>query len=261
MTAKPEPISNEQVDAYLDGLMRPEEREAFELRLREHPGVAKEIELQLRIDEGLKRNYPLEQVSEGRLAEVLGATLAASREETTLVQHRRPWSRAKRASMVGLAAALAWVIVAWQLGDGVFEAPYFQPQPVAMVYQEVVNRGFEPYYECREDDRFEATFLRRQGLALSLAAMPAGSEMLGLSFAGGLSRETTAMLCRVDGREVIVFVDRLANDLSIAEQNDASEIKVFRVARDGLVFYEVTPFDAARVIEFLVPKHGSQDGA
>ena len=78
--------------------------------------------------------------------------------------------------------------------------------------------------------------------------------MLGLSYAGGLSRDTTAMLCRVDGQPVMVFVDRLANDLPLAWANDKSGVHVHRVVRDGLVFYEVTPYESDRVIDYLVPE-------
>ena len=260
MTHDPEPITDEQVDSYLDGLLKPEEREAFEVRLRAHPEIAQEIQLQTQVDASLGRLFPLEQATEQQLKEVLlrsspetQASLS-TRANGAQALPRRTLSGTMRIAIVGLAAALAWVIVGWQSGDHSTEAPYFQPKPVAVVYQEVLDNGFEPYYECREEDRFAATFLRRQGQALSLAALPLGSEMLGLSYAGGLSRDTTSMLCRVEGQPVMVFVDRLENDLPIATQNNANEIKIHRVVKYGLVFYEVTPFDTLRIVEYLVLK-------
>src|SRR5690606_42083595 len=102
-----------------------------------------------------------------------------------------------------------------------------------------------------EADRFAAVFDRRQGQPLKLLPLPKGIEMLGISYPGGLSRDSTAMLCRVDGQPVIVLVDRATADRSDAIDNGNPALHVFREERDGLVFYEVTPFDSARVIEYL----------
>jgi hypothetical protein len=252
MTRDPEPITDQQVDAYLDGLFEPAEREACEHQLSAHPEIAHEVELQARIDAALKRLYPVAQVPQQQVSEVLDAAAASVQTKPRRRLPQRNMSRPIRIALIGLAAGLAWVIVAWQGENQPAITPFFQPRPVALVYQDVVENGFQPYYECHEADRFAATFQRRQGQALRLAALPAGSRMLGLSYAGGLSHETTAMLCEVDGQPVMVFVDRLANDLPIASQHDANKINVHRVARDGLVLYEVSPFEAARVIDFLV---------
>jgi anti-sigma factor RsiW len=254
MTRDPESITDEQVDAYLDGNLEPAEREAFERRLSAHPEVASTIALQAEIDAALKRLYPVPQVSQQQMREVLDAAAIEAPTQTERGLPLPNWSRPIRIGLVGLAAGLAWVIVAWQGGNQTAITPFFQPRPVALIYQDVVENGFQPYYECHEADRFAATFQRRQGQALRLAELPAGSRMLGLSYAGGLSRETTAMLCDIDGQPVMVFVDRLANDHPIASQHEASTLHVHRVARDGLVFYEVTPFEAARVIDHLVPQ-------
>ena len=252
-----EPITDQQLDAYLDGLLKPEEREEFEDRLRESSEVVRaeivrEIELQARIDATLGRLFPLQHVPEAGHEELMAQTSPSTQVSPIRLSLLSRLGRKTQAAIVGLAATCACIIVAWQLEDNTNQTPYFQPKPVALVYQEVVDNGFEPYYECREEDRFAATFLRRQGQALRLAALPDGSQMLGLSYAGGLSRDTTAMLCHIDDQPVMVFVDRLENDRPNALLHEAREIEVHRVARDGLVFYEVTPFDAARVIDHLV---------
>ncbi len=266
MTYEPKPITEEQVDAYLDGLMKPEEREAFEARLRAHPDIEKEIQLQAQINASLERSFPLEQISASQLRELQERSSPTSqpsiesKASPSLVLPPRSLSRTMQVAIVGLAAMVAWIMVVWHLRNNTIETPFFQPRPVAAVYQEVLDSGFEPYYECHEEDHFAATYLRRQGQALRLTVLPEGSRMLGLSYAGGLSRDTTAMLCRVEGKPVMVFVDRLANDVPNAMQNETSGFKVYRVARDGLVFYEVTPFDSSRVIEHLVPLKAGTNG-
>ncbi len=253
MTHDPQPITDDQLDAYLDGLLPPDERVAFEVRLRRHPEILREIEIQDRIDASLVRMFPSAASSEDQVAELL-RTSSKAPQRWRIALPLPTSTGIFRVALVGLAAVLAWIVVVWQLGEQTSRTPYFQPRPLALVYQEVVDRGFEPYYECREPDRFAATFSRRQGKPLHLKTLPPGSQMLGLSYTGGLTRDTTAMLCRVDGQPVIVFVDRLANDLPIASVNDRSGVHVHRVVRDGLVFYEVTPYEIDRVIDYLVPQ-------
>ncbi|MGI9427620.1 MAG: anti-sigma factor family protein [Bythopirellula sp.] len=252
----PQPITEQEMDAYLDGLITADEREKFEQRLRSQPELESEIQRFGEIDLSAKRLFPTEQVPETHVQELIEGH-NSSRQTTIPLTSKSESSDSKstlRIALVALAAVLAWILVAWQWDTASVQTPYFERRPMAEVYHEILESGFEPYYECRDDQRFSDTFLRRQGQALSLAALPPGSQMLGLSYAGGLSRETTAMLCRVDGKPVMVFVDQLENDAPLALQHDSGKTNVYRVARDGLVFYEVTPFGSARVIEYLVAK-------
>jgi hypothetical protein len=127
------------------------------------------------------------------------------------------------------------------------------------IYRSAIASGFEPTYDCREPDRFAATFSRRQGQPLRLLAMPPAMAMLGVAYTQGLSRDTTAMLCRVDGKPVMTFVDRASADRAdAAAVPQGVDLHVFRQERDGLVFYEVTPFNEPRVISLFAP--ATEDG-
>jgi hypothetical protein len=66
------------------------------------------------------------------------------------------------------------------------------------------------------------------------------------------------MLCEVDRQPVIVFVDREERDSAIVAEpvDGAADVHVYRTVRDGLVFYEVTPFGEPRVVRFLVVQPG-----
>ena len=59
------------------------------------------------------------------------------------------------------------------------------------------------------------------------------------------------MLCRVDEQPVIVFVDKLESDRAQPLENSGAGVQLFREQRDGLVFYEVTPFAEPKVLKFL----------
>ena len=255
MNPEREPITPAELDAYLDGQLDSAAREAFEERLSEHPDLQAEVLLQAKVDESLARLFPAGELTDGQFAAMLAnaeQSANAGGEVSVASSHTRENRRAWLAGTAAVAASLALMAILWQQRRDEKDVVFFQPRPLVEVYQEVVASGFEPYYECREEDRFRSTFLRRQGKELRLNEFPAGMAMMGLSYPGGLSRNTTAMLCRVDGEPVMVFVDRESNDTAIDWQNDQSELHLFRESRHGLVFYEVTPFDSARVTRHLV---------
>jgi anti-sigma-K factor RskA len=255
------PNRDELLEAYLDGLLNDADRAAFEASLRDDPARRQQVELQMEIDGALDRLYAVETPSHEQLAAALAsavasATPAATIPPATLPPHTPAPPRGSRAYWAGAAAVAAALVISamaallWTQPKSI--GPEFSAQPLAAIYQNAVDCGFEPTYECREADRFAATFQQRQGIPLQLAALPAGTRMLGLSYVHGLSRKTTAMLCDVDGKPVVVFVDRVENDQPrVAETPEG--LHIFRHERDGLVFYEVTPHDKARVMHLLEP--------
>jgi hypothetical protein len=234
-----------QLERYLDGLLTESERVAVEESLRNDPALRERVELQRRIDASLVRLYPPGQPSHAHL-EQLAAQFGDAATAATGRHRIAPW-------VTGLAAAAAIgaVLFVWQQFGTQNARPFFEPRPVAELYAQAVDSGFTPYYKCDEADRFAAVFDRRQGQPLKLLPLAEGTQMLGISYPGGLSRDSTAMLCRVDNQPVMVLVDRAQVDKAVAQKNDNPNVNVFREERDGLVFYEVTPFDSARVIDRL----------
>ena len=254
MSKEAEPNIDQQLEAYLDGLMSRQERIDFETQLAAHPELMKQVEVQAQIDASLGRLFPHRELSTDDLSGIRTQTdLAEVASAPTPIKS----STTTRAALLGLAAVIAWILVVWQLQDRPDKAPFFQPRPVVQVYQEILDNGFQPYYECREEDRFADTFERRQGIPLVLNKLPEGSHMLGLSYAGGLSRDTTAILCHVDDQPVVVFVDRLESDLALATEDFSSDLSVHRIVKNRLVFYEVTPFETATIIGYLSQKNAA----
>ncbi len=82
--------------------------------------------------------------------------------------------------------------------------------------------------------------------------MPDDRRMLGLSYLGGMSRDGVAMLSEVEGKRVIVFVDRGdASGIEKAIESTDPSLNVFVERKFGLVFAEVTPLDSAGLIEYF----------
>jgi hypothetical protein len=86
---------------------------------------------------------------------------------------------------------------------------------------------------------------------LRLAEMPDDRRMVGLSYMGGLSRNTTAILCYSQEQPVVVFVDRRENDTSAATEDSDPALQVFRQELGDLVLYEVTPLGSATIMDSL----------
>ena len=246
MTDPAKPDDPREFDAFLDGTLGEHELQAWTERVEGDTELRAEQRQQAEIDKALRRLFPVAEPSAAHLEEVESTARAAS----AFPSHGgvRIWLAA--AALLAAVSLVGW----WNFYRDQRSTPHFQPQPLARIFNETVRDGFQPYYECRDDERFAAIFWRRQGQALQLASMPDGTRMLGLSYPGGLSRETTAMLCRVDEEPVMVFVDRLQADWAGASQVDAnSPFRVYREERDGLVFYEVSRLDVPRVTEYLSP--------
>jgi hypothetical protein len=229
--------------------MSPDEESAFEKSLSADPQAMRQVELQRAIDRQLRQMFPPPAASALEIKRlILGA-------EIPDVQTASSWSRLPRHSWLivagGLAAVIACDLLGWHSLRHRPLEPYFRPSPLADIYRQTVESGFRPYYLCEDEDRFQLTFEKRQSVPLQLAQMPADRRMVGLSYLGGLSRNTTAILCHTTAKPVVVFVDRLDNDTSIASDNSDPRLHIFRRQLGGLVAYEVTPLESATIIDYL----------
>ena len=243
------PTRDDRLEAYLDGLLDNADRAEFETTLAGESALRAAAELQGRIDASLTRAFSAPAPSEHQVAMLLASKSAAEANPDSVRWARVGWI----AGALAAAAAVAWALLGNPLAERRGDGRQFAARPLPDVYREALANGFEAAYNCSEAERFADTFNRRQGAPLKLLKLPVGVRMLGLAYPGGLSRDTTAMLCRVDGQPVMLFVDRRAADQAFATDHSDKSVRVFRSERDGLVFYEVTPLDKPRVLDFLAP--------
>ncbi len=256
MESRDEPQPDPQLELFLDGLLDPSTREAYARKLKDDPELRQSAKLQDRIDASLKRQFGIEPPPDPTAVALWLSDAATSNATEDIVVTGRDRAQVRWRYWywvtVALAASVAWCAVIWQLGYFGTQQPFFEPRPLVQLYREAVQAGFKPYYECRDEARFADTFRVRQGIPLRLLPLPEGTRMRGLSYAGGLSRQTTAMLCQAGDTPVMVFVDRASRDTAVASRHEDSGIHVFRTEKYGLVFYEVSPLAQTRVTEFLV---------
>lgn len=246
-----EPIQ-QQIERYLDGMLSPDEARAFEEAIAADDALHAEVELQARIDESLARTFKLP-------------------EDVALPSKgARPANRLPLLKVFGAIAAVLFVGgLAWY---GVIRPslppPVRPPAPEQFIAAETVynlmrNKQFEPEWRCETDAEFiEAVEDRLGAPALVQEDLPA-LAVVGWAYTDtGIYRipniitsRTMILICRLDENDVVlVFVDRLDRDRPPKRRSE-SDLNLFRRELGDLVLYELTPRDAAEVIDrFTIPE-------
>ena len=248
----------EKLELYLDGLISDDEA-ADLLESIDADELERLKALQAQVDASLRNYVQVTPFDEEALAQRVMASSAGQVTDNAAATSKEDGSFGRR-SLVRIAVAaslllLASLAIRSYIGGGGIVEPVFKPQSLAAVYEDSVKRGFTPYYDCREkEERFANFFHSNRGQPMALAQMPVGSEMLGLSRLGGISPTTIAMLGKVDGNKVIVFVDKsVSSGLKKAIANTSSpELSVFVEKKNGFVFCEVTPLKSSKMIEHFL---------
>ncbi len=244
-------LPHERLDAYLDGVMSPAERQEFEVELAANQQLRRECELQSKIDASLGRLFVAPALSAEFLA--IDAPEAPDAALPRLPDRDQKGSKKRWRTVVAvLAACIAWVVVGVKVYRDSTDDGYRQVA-LADIYEKSVANGFQPKWVCEDDREFAETFQKRQGLPL-LFQPNAQDVMVGLSYLKGITLRTTTMLARVDGEPVLVFVDRLERDTRPDQPSWISGLKLFRQELGELVLYELTPLSEPHVLEhFYIP--------
>lgn len=254
---QPDHPDDERLEMFLDGLMSDAEAAKFLADADNLEEVTRQREIQSKIDDSLRRTFKFDSLNADALTEKITASISTSQSEIASqpslpvnlpAVKEASWFKAVLAASLLLAMGLG----VWMFGGSDLVEPSFRPRALAMIYQETKERGFKPYYNCEDDKRFADTFEARHRQRLRLSEMPEGTQMLGLSYPGGISRNTTAMLGQVDGNPVMVFVDEASNrDQVIASVDQNPNLNVFPVEKNGLIFCEVTPLNSPKMIQYF----------
>jgi hypothetical protein len=231
-----------RLQAYLDGQMPDQEREAFAREIAASADLAAQIKLQKRVEESLCRSFKVPEAP---------AKVDLPQPELVTVKLRSRRRILVAAAFAATAVTVFWVALALHYFGGEAEPNYDPNQPLAAIYQATLAQGFKPKWVCDNAEEFASTFQKRQGQPLLLAALPAGTKMEGLTYVGGLSRYTTTMLARADGKPVMVFVDRTDTDPHPAEPAARTGLHLFRKQLGSLVLYEISPIDHPAVMDYL----------
>lgn len=240
------PDGIDPIDAYLDGMMTDAERAAFEARLEQDAELRRVVEFQRQVDQSLVRQLPYQPPAPAPIA------ISSAR--------RVSW---KRLGWIGAIAAVIVLSVITALyiarpSGTKFRAP-------DLVYRDFESKGWKPSWVCKDDREFAemVDFYLHSAVVVPLSTP--GVDLMGWSFADQwdkgrplgtpLSQQTLALLTKVDGRNVLVLMDRESSDRKL-DVPKRSGLHLFRRTVNGLVLYEVSPLSEPRVLPKAVPAEG-----
>jgi hypothetical protein len=245
------PADRALLEQYLDGVLAPAERAAFEARLEREPALRDELrereDLQGAIDASLARLY--------RYTPPKAGSMGATREGGPARPDSRPVRFTRRLwVLTGIAAAVVLASVVLML---------YRPSAITYrepdaLYAQYDAAGFRPAWKCESDQEFADATAFYLGSAVVVPLATPGVEVLGWSYADEfgkgtpISQQTLSLLTRVEGRNVLVLMDRADRDRTLRVARD-SGLRLFRRVVNNLVLYEVTPLDAPRVLPAAIP--------
>lgn len=140
-------------------------------------------------------------------------------------------------------------VYAWRAAD---HAARFTPLGYARVdavYQNLLSR--DPNAWCEDDQEFASVIYHHTGTGLLVpATLPQAVVVNGFRRCACFSNDSLVLMTKVEGRPVLVMIDRLAKEQPQALSAN-SKLKLFRKQIGTAVLYEVSPFDSPRLLDLF----------
>jgi hypothetical protein len=233
----------DRLDLYLDGLLSEAELAAFLRELHTSPELRAAIEIQQRIDDSLRRQFapPLfaDPISFGSVP-ADPAPIATIRPAAL-----RRWKVWAAAAVVAVASAAVVSLIP-------------RTTPLEEVYRRQVALGFSPDVTCTSIPAFGKWLEDNYGSRIAPDQERPNIEYAGWSYSRTISGYTGLLLAKVEGRQVLVVLDKQAEVAAHPLRPEAGkDLKVFRRDLGGLVFFEITPLDHSVIIDHLEVKAAS----
>ena len=257
MTDHQDRNGSDLLDQYLDGLVSGEQHRRFAQRLGEDAALQSAMGLQEQIDGVLRERFALPDADRA-LAAVNPAADDAGHDEPSPPPEAasagsvmaKPLARKQIFVILSAAAAVVGAVLAWQFFNQPARPQRLVERTISSEYAHQVKRGFKAGWVCETDKQFASTYWARLGQGLLLRDLPPDIAALGLSYGHVLSTRTILLLATIDGRKVIVYVDRLKN---APPQPPAVDPGMYLHRREvnALLLYELSPLDRPSVIEYF----------
>ncbi len=235
------------LEAFADGRLEGAERADAERLVNQSPEAAAVVRSLADADAAVRRLFdPPAEFGPVLDADKVGSSGRPAVAGTVVAGGRRPWVRWALAAGLLLAAC------------GAYLANFVLVTSPDSVYGEFVSAGFEPAWKCKDQQEFLDYSRARTGGEFLVAEAP-GVQVLGWDSGNDLVGETTVSLwSRADGKPVVVFIDRAADDHTV-RLRPFSGLHLYRGQLGETVFYEVSPLDHPVVLP-LVHRPDEQPG-
>jgi hypothetical protein len=230
--AVPAPDGDTQalVDRLADGTLDAGSRARLDAVLRRSPAIARDVATL--------------QATNGRLKTFFADTGASPAGQAAGPARGGPISR--RATLMLAAAAclvIGGVVLAIALGGS--ESPW--ATKARELYRSIEAAGFKPDEVCTTPEQFAKWTKSNIGETLTPKLGVPGLELVGWNKAYTFSPYTGVLIARVDGRGVIVLLDRAADTEGESVRDLGNGLKAFFTKLGSVGAVEVTPLDAPRV--------------
>jgi hypothetical protein len=248
-------MTRQQLDAYLDGAMNVADRQRFERQIQHDPELQRAVDDQRRIDHTLKRLFPV-QATGGAAAALarIGITQERHQPNQPLRLDPRPKQDSPSAWRRWAAVAAVFTICTYALWAN---RSYYFPQPthriagqsrsLELFYRAKVDSGYKPEISLASNTELATLVRDRFGESLSMSTLPASYSLRGADSCDMLSKKTLALLMSVEGREVIVLIDK-ATTGAHAPLSATCHLHSFETQVGALKLVEVTPWPDSRVL-------------
>jgi hypothetical protein len=230
------PHDVDRVASYVDGLLPPSERAAFEAELKTSPALQEELELQSSLDASL-----------GRLFEYTDAAPAAP-APLPIAAHRKGPKLLKWVSVAAafvLAAIGAWYVL--------------RPDPLLIppekVWNNMVAVNFKPVWRCENDAEFKRLLDTKLGENFTIDETK-GVHVVGWAYGQDykqypLSKDTLILINKIENDHSIILIDR-ADKARTLKVPASTGLHIYERKVGGLVLYEVTPRTHPDVLDAVV---------
>lgn len=243
-------MADPRIDMYLDGLLSGPELQAFESELAGSPELRRQMDLQERIDGGLRELFVYrapEAATVGRIGPG-PAEAAPAPSRGLFMRGGRRW--------MAIAAVLALLVGSWAAYINITTPGFDKVITLGEVYRDFNSVDFV----CENDAQFAKAIKDNFGQALLLVAPP-GTKLLGWNYPGKdpalnaytgtvISEKTLVLLTEVDGRSVKVVIDRTRAERGRQMGVPANAgFNKFRKEVGDLVLYELTSLDRPMLLD------------
>ena len=240
-----------RLDAYLDGVMTPDQCAEFQREIESDDDLRKQIEIQKEIDQAFRRLF---QVPSAKRVPIVNTDLRESEPYTLPPTTKRDWGAVPR-RWAAAAAIVAGVFGGWLMWNALRPAgvsnPYGPWRSIEVVYADAVANNMEPEWTCDNELEFADSIRDHFGQAAVFSfELPDGMAALGLAYCNSISRRTVYLLAEVNDEPVIVFIDRVERD-SGPTVDETSGLNLFSRRLGLLVLYELSPLEKPALLQLF----------
>jgi hypothetical protein len=240
---KPDKEQWQKINEHLDGLPDDGSRSSLESKMAEDSEFRKEVELQNRVAQSLRSEYQAPDAQRAWRNVQAAAEKVVPKKKVDW--RRSPWVAVAAMLILSLAMWRVWVVVD-PLGHNKRKPRVYT---FAQAYEQIKEDGYKPTWECKTEEEFVSFFHLNLRENAAVRGLPPNMQALGLSNLNVFSERSLVLLGRVDGKDVLVFIDRLEND---KPQETPAGLHSHRRVDGSLVFYEFSVLDKPVLMQYLV---------